>query len=156
MEYIVAKAYDRLGIDQRFNLTKGSSAIEENNIILYNGKKICYATSQDAHDFFARNDDGKGRDRFKLTHDIINGVIEMKTAYAEAVQQALNNFERDENGNYPPEAIAAAEAVEDNPKAFFDAIEQDEDLAKFIVNGYWSHAFFNGEIAELKRVKGLL
>ena len=156
MEYIVAKAYDRLGIDQRFDLTKGASAFEENNIIFYNGKKVCYATSQDAHDFFARNDDGKGRERFKLSHDIIDAVIALKTEYAEAVQQALSAFEKDEEGNYPAEAIAAAEAVEDKPKAFFDAIEQDEDLAKFIVNGYWSHAFFNGEIAELKRVKGLL
>ena len=156
MEYIVGKAYKKLGIDQNFDLAKGASAFEERGIISYNGKKVCYATSQDAHDFFARNDDGKGRERFKLTHDIINAVIAMKQEYEEAVKQALEGFERDEEGNYPAEALEAAQAVENKPKAFFDAIAEDADLAKFIANGYWSNAFFNGDIAELKRVENLI
>lgn len=44
----------------------------ENGMIIYNNKPVCFKTSQDAYDYFARNDDNKGKERGKLIEDILN------------------------------------------------------------------------------------
>ena len=156
MEYIAAKAYDGIGIDGPIHLTKGSTLIEEGGILSYNGKRVCYKTSQDARDFFARNDDGKGRNRHQLSHAILNGVAQLKKDYGDAVANALSAFERDEEGNYPAEAKAAVEAIENKPALFFEAMHADPVFDGFLTNGYWNFNFFDADIEELQRLQELL
>ena len=70
MKYIVHTRFKDKAICGNVNLPALTICEEYNNIIMYNDKCICYATSECAHKHFARNDDGQGMLRGKLTQQI--------------------------------------------------------------------------------------
>lgn len=71
MIYVCCKNFNKYG----FHILKGATLNVDEYILYYSGGKVCFTTSQDSYDYFARNDDGKGRTRYKLTHDIIDKII---------------------------------------------------------------------------------
>ena len=156
MNYIAAKHYDRIGIDGRFDVPENAELQEEGNILRFNGKRVCFNTSFDAFEFFAKNDDGKGLKRHELTHKVLAAVKKMKTDYEDDVAKALSKFERDENGNLPEEAAAAAAAVENKAVAFFDAMLADGTFKGYLTNGNWNRNFFEARIIDLNRLCKLL
>ena len=70
MKYIVHTRLKDKVICGDVNLPALTICEEHNNIIMYNDKCICYATSECAHQHFARNDDNQGLLRGKLTQQI--------------------------------------------------------------------------------------
>ena len=53
------------------NLAYGTECEEKGDTIYYNGKPLCFVTSENAHQYFSRNDDGQGERRGELVHDIL-------------------------------------------------------------------------------------
>lgn len=71
MEYICFKRFKDNAICGKVNIPKGSLLYIDNGYLIYNGDTICSNTSQNCYEYFARNDDGKGLKRGKLTAEII-------------------------------------------------------------------------------------
>lgn len=72
MNYITHHRYRGLAAcGERLNLPYGTELETAGDfIITKDGKPICYDTSEEAKHYFARNDDGRGLERGKLTHAI--------------------------------------------------------------------------------------
>ncbi len=79
MKYITIKRFKRNGIDGHFNIPYGTYLEKRADGNLYcDNKKICVARSAAAHEYFARDDDGKGMERGKLSHAIIKRLTPMQ------------------------------------------------------------------------------
>lgn len=71
MNYIVHKRFKQTGASgERYNFPYGTELETIGNFIAYNNEAVCTTTSQQAHEYFARNDDGRGLERGKLTYAI--------------------------------------------------------------------------------------
>lgn len=70
MKYITNKRFKKTCLCGQINIPYGTNLQCTNNLICLNDKPICYITSQDAYDYFSRNDDNKGLERGKLIRDI--------------------------------------------------------------------------------------
>lgn len=73
MEYIVKTRYKKIGMNGKtWNLPYGivCNTTSNGQIITYNGIPVCKSHSQDAYDYFVRNDDHKGNKRADLIKDI--------------------------------------------------------------------------------------
>ena len=77
MKYISVKRFKRNGIDGHFNIPYGKYLEKRaDGFLYYADKKICVANSAAAHEFFARDDDGKGLERAKLSHAVIERLAQ--------------------------------------------------------------------------------
>lgn len=71
MNYIVTKRFRGKSICGNVNLPYGTKCEEKDNTIYCDGKPLCFATSENAHQYFSRNDDGQGERRGELVRDIL-------------------------------------------------------------------------------------
>ena len=65
--YIVKKRMRLEGIRGRVNLPYGTEVEAVDGMIIHKGAAVCAVTSRNAHQYLARNDDGKGLERGALT-----------------------------------------------------------------------------------------
>ena len=70
MQYIIHTRYKAISQSGPVNVPARTVCEEENSTIYHQGKKLCFTTSEDAHQHFARNDDGQGLRRGELTQAI--------------------------------------------------------------------------------------
>ena len=70
MKYITHKRFKDTAICGEVNIPYGSELDNVFSYLFFQGLPICLDRSQNAYDYFARNDDGKGLERGKLTSQI--------------------------------------------------------------------------------------
>ncbi len=70
MTYITTKRFKTKAMCGPVNIPYGVECEAIGNTIFFHGLPLCYTTSQNAHDYFARNDDGQGLMRGKIIQDI--------------------------------------------------------------------------------------
>ena len=74
MDYITHRRFRQTAICGELNLRYGTKLTNNNNVLtLEDGRAVCFATSENAKTYFARNDDGMGLERGKLTYAIAYG-----------------------------------------------------------------------------------
>ncbi|WP_343209478.1 hypothetical protein [Anaerolentibacter hominis] len=75
MEYIAHRRYKEVGVcGEQLNIPYGTRLETDGDFIkTKDGKCVCFTTSENAHIYFARNDDGKGLERGAITHAIAYG-----------------------------------------------------------------------------------
>ena len=71
MKYITLKRYKR----DNLNIPYGTEIEEVNGTLYYNNQRICGNHSAVMREYFARNDDGLGIKRGKVTHAIIDAML---------------------------------------------------------------------------------
>ena len=142
MKYILCKPYNKKCMSGDISLLKGANITNTENILYHNNKPLCYTTSQDAYDYFALNDDGKGNERFKLTHDIIAHIKELVEEDNAAYEQAMLGHEEDED--YKPE-------IEWKSVAYYENIR--EKHPEWLRDYIFTKAFYEGDIDELLQIK---
>ena len=81
MKYITHKRFKEIGIDGEFNLPYGTELEEADGMLFHNGRMVCVTTSENAHQYFAVNDDDKGLERGKLTQEIQTILSKRDDAY---------------------------------------------------------------------------
>lgn len=125
MEYITHHRFRGIAAcGERLNVPYGTKFTTIGEFIATpEGKGICATTSEVAHRYFARNDDGQGLERGKLTHAIAYGTRRTDTGF---------RFTGEE-----------AERLETKWKHF---LRDDVDTILF------NHAFFNAEVPELREL----
>lgn len=127
MEYICYKRFKQTAICGNVNIPYGTVLAAENGIISNNGKPICYTKSQNAYDYFARNDDEKGLERGKLTADIISTL-----AKRDAKHQARWD------------------------KVWADLSLLKYKRPEHADHWLWNHDFYCAPIADLERIKQMI
>ena len=70
MKYIVYKRFKERALCGEVNIPAMTQCEECNGVIYYNNLPLCITSSQNAHDYFSINEDGKGIQRGKLIHNI--------------------------------------------------------------------------------------
>lgn len=150
MEFVCCREYAKNAIDGPMRIAVGAKVVSESNVLVCGGKRICFATSQNCYDHFARNDDGKGKKRFSLTHGILRDVAEIKIEYEDAVAEVLS---KDVPADEKREAIAK---IDDKPTRFFSAVYEDPVFSKYLTNGAWNLMFYYAGIDQLERLRSLM
>lgn len=69
--YIAKKRARFLSLSGAVNIPWGSRAERNGDFLEMDGKRLCAVTSKNAHDYFARDDDGNGAERGKLIDRIM-------------------------------------------------------------------------------------
>ncbi len=67
MEYITHRRFKKVSISGEVNIPAQQKCTAHQGTIFYNNQAICYTTSENAHQYFALNTDGKGLERGRLT-----------------------------------------------------------------------------------------
>ena len=71
MQYICHRKYRKKGASgKKYYIKKGKTFNSVGKFIVKDSELICAITSQDAYQYFARNDDNNGIQRGKLTYEI--------------------------------------------------------------------------------------
>ena len=127
MQYIVYKRFKAMALCGEVNIPALSICECDDGLIKYNGKDICYNVSENAHQHFARNNDGQGLLRGKLI---------------QAIMTTLSN--RDDNYQSRWD------------KVWDDNLCQKYKRSDYSDYWLWNHDFFNAEIYDLKYIAGLI
>lgn len=151
MNYIVTKRFKGKSICGNVNLAYGTECEERDNTIYCDGKPLCFATSENAHQYFSRNDDGQGERRGALVHDILERLTENDIKYFEGDNSPFGG------GKIYPEKLAAYNACEKERKEAWDRIWGDLSIRKYKrveFADYWlfNHDFYNAPIEDLEYI----
>ncbi len=96
MTYINRKRYKKKCLQGEVNFPFGTQFdCLENGMIIYNNKPVCYNTSQDAYDYFVRNDDSKGVERGELIEYILDSTKKDRQKDEDKRQKIWNIFWND-------------------------------------------------------------
>ena len=74
MEYITTLRFKTKTMSGIVNLPYGTACELRGETIYHGGKPLCFVTSENAHQYFSRNDDGKGERRGELVREIMGRV----------------------------------------------------------------------------------
>ena len=128
MRYIVTRRFRGRAICGEVNLPYGTACeTQDGYLVLEDGRRLCAVTSQNAYDYFSRDDDGMGRERGTLAHDI-RRTLERRDAKHQARWDKLW-------------ADAGANRL------------RRADQKDFWV---WNHNFYNADIPDLKHIANLI
>lgn len=127
MDYIVYNRFKAKAICGDVNLPSLTECKCENGMITWNGKDLCVATSENAHRYFARNDDGNGMERGSLTHRIV---------------KKLSQKDRDYQNRWD--------------KIWDDSVCQKYKRQPYTDFWLWSHDFYNADINDLRYIAKLI
>lgn len=128
MRYIVTRRFRGKAICGAVNLPYGTACdTQDGYLILEDGRRLCAVTSQNAYDYFSRDDDGMGLERGKLVKDI-RRTLERRDAKHQARWDALWADE-----------VANRLRRKDSPDFWI-----------------WSFDFYNADIPDLKHIANLI
>ena len=131
MQYITIKRFKRRGIGGQFNIPYGTQLeLQDDGKLYYKDLPVCVAKSAASHEHFARDDDGDGRERGKLSHAIIHAL-------------EPNKFDS------PQERDEAWKVIWNDPLA--NNYRRKEHIDYWL----WSDDFFNAPIDDLKYIATL-
>lgn len=109
------------------NLNKGAQCEAHDDIIWFQNYPLCKVHSQDAYDFFARNDDGLGLKRGELT---------------QAIRDTLAQVDDEHQARWD--------------KIWEDKLCQNYRRAELKDYWLWNDNFYNAEILVLQYIAGLV
>ena len=127
MDYITIKRARFFSLSGNVNIPYGTKIDCADGILNIEGKPLCGDHSQNAYDFFTRDDDGNGLTRGKLT---------------QAIQTTLRKRDKDHQTRLD--------------KIWGDAVCQKYKRVEHTDYWLWNHDFFNAEVADLRHIAALV
>lgn len=129
MVYITTKRFNKKAICGIVDIPQSTKCECIDNIIYYEKYPLCYITSENAHQFFSRNDDGNG---------LLRGQLIQK------IQKTLSESEPNEEGE------SLWDKIMENPMCqSFKRIDHEDFWL-------WNHEFFNADIESLRYIANLI
>lgn len=123
MQYIAHRRFKGKAMCGEVNIPAMTVCEEIDNVIYCQGHPICYATSENGHQFFARDDDGNGMLRGALT---------------QSIQKTLEQHDEDHQSRWE--------------KVWEDETCQAYKRKEHGDHWLWNHSFFNAEILTLRHI----
>ena len=127
MEYVVHKRFKTKAICGNVNIPAKTTCAERGGVIYYGEKPLCVISSDNAYKYFARNDDGRGLERGRLTRAITSTLEKRDEQYQERWDRVWND-----------------------PACRQFKRKNDDDY------WLWNLAFFNAEIFSLEHIADLV
>ena len=127
MKYIVHTRFKAKAICGEVNLPALTEVNLKDNMLYYQDKQLCVITSENAHKYFARNDDGQGMERGQLT---------------QAITKTLANTDDKHQEQWD--------------KVWEDAICQKYKRTEYADYWLWNTAFYNADIEDLQHIYKLI
>lgn len=127
MNYIVHARFKGKAICGEVNLPALTEVELKDNMLYWQDKPLCVITSENAHKYFARNDDGNGMERGRLTQEIMRTLANTDDKYQERWD-----------------------------KVWDDAICQKYKRTEYADYWLWNTAFFNASIEDLQHIYQLI
>lgn len=127
MKYVVHRRFKVNAICGSINLPAMTECECEDGLITYNNTAICYATSENAHQFFAANEDGMGMERGRLTQSIQKALAKRDGSYQERWD-----------------------------KVWKDSVCEEYRRKDYEDFWLWGHDFFNADIDVLRYIANLV
>lgn len=139
MEYVVTQRYRRRCLSGDVNVPYGTPCVELGGIITVQdtGAALCLTTSQDAYDFFARNDDGKGLERGELIRRI-KKLLQVPPGDPPQ-RSALDAHKRRWAKLWGESSLSRFRRAKEHPDYWV-----------------WGHDFYNAEINDLTRIYNIV
>lgn len=126
--YIARKRARFLSIlENHVNIPWGAVLEEQDGLLFWRGEAVCTTTSQDAYDFFSRDDDGQGEVRGRLVG---------------AIMARLERRDRGYQARWD--------------KMWEDSRCQKYRRPEHKDWWLWNHAFFNAPVEDLQHIAGLI
>ena len=127
MKYLVYKRFKDKALCGEVNIPALTECDENNGIIFFKNKALCFITSENAHNHFVINDDGMGLERSNLIQSILS-ILKHKD---EDYQNRWN-------------------------KIWEDEVSQKYKRTEHQDHWLWNHDFFNADINDLKHILNLI
>ena len=125
--YIAARRARFLAIGGPVNIPYGTALEAVDGFLERDGLRLCAVTSENAHQYFSRNDDGNGLERGKLSAAIVSQLSRRDKGH-------LDRWEK----------VWASQVCQKYRRA---------DHADFWV---WSHAFYEAPVEDLRLIAALI
>ena len=134
-QYVARKRARFVGCNgQRVNIPYGSILIAQDGFLLWEGEPLCVETSENAHAFFSRNDDGQGQHRGELV-TVILAVLENRPGMSEK-RRAKRQSRWD--------------------KVWADSLCQRYKRTEHEDFWLWSHEFYDAPVEDLRYIARLI
>jgi len=127
VRYIVKKRMREAGISGRVNIPYGTAVEAVDGLIIHQGAAVCAVTSRNAHLYFARDDDGQGRERGALTL---------------AITSTLEKQDKDHQARWD-------RVWEDETAQKYRRQDHEDHFL-------WGHAFFEAPVEDLRHIADLI
>lgn len=127
MNFITHQRFKDKAICGEVNLPALTEVELKDNMLYWQDKPLCVITSENAHKYFARNDDGQGMERGRLT---------------QAIQQSLQKQDNKYQDRWD--------------KVWEDELCRKYKRKEYADYWLWNHAFFNADIADLEHIYNLI
>lgn len=127
MQYVTFTRFKGMAICGAVNLPALTLVDLRGNMLYWNDKPLCLCTSENAYKYFARDDDGQGMDRGRLTTSIMRIL-----AKPDDKHQARWD------------------------KVWEDSVCQKYKRQQFQDYWLWGHAFYNADINDLEYIYQLV
>ena len=127
VRYIVKKRMREAGISGRVNIPYGTAVEAVDGLIIHQGAAVCAVTSRNAHLYFARDDDGQGRERGALTL---------------AITSTLEKQDKDHQARWD-------RVWEDETAQWYRRQDHEDHFL-------WGHAFFEAPVEDLRHIADLI
>ena len=127
MKYITHQRFKTTAICGEVNLPAMTEVELKDNMLYWQEKPLCVITSENAHNFFARNNDGNGMERGRLT---------------QAIMRTLANTDEHYQNRWD--------------KIWSDSICQKYKRKEYADYWLWNTAFYNADIEDLQHIYQLI
>lgn len=127
MQYITTRRVRLKALCGMVNIPWGTRLEAVDGILTWNGLPVCVSTSQSAYDFFARNDDGHGLERGRLTAAIV---------------RRLSKRDHDYQKRWD--------------RVWADRLCQKYRQRDHTDHWLWDHKFFEADLDDLRHIAGLV
>lgn len=151
MTYLVTRRFKAKTMSGIVNLPYGTACELRGETIYHSGKPLCFVTSENAHNYFSRNDDGQGERRGELVREIMGRLTENDIKYFEGDDSPLGG------GKIYPEKFAAYKTREKERLSAWGRVWDDPSIRKYKrveFADYWlfNHNFYNAPIEDLEYI----
>ncbi len=144
MRYVVFKRFRDKCLSGMVNLPYGTVCELDGEMITKDGNALVVATSENAHQYFSRDDDGRGLERGRLTQEI------QKRLAPPPMKPRMTPLERKKRDDEIKRQIAAWARIWNDPKL------QKFKMREHADHWLWNHAFFNAEIEDLTYILNVI
>lgn len=145
MKYLTHKRFRQRAICGEVNIPALTECESVNGMICLGDKQLCLIYSENAHLYFARNDDGNGLERGQLTC----AIIELLTKKDYLLDGYDEKYERKIKAHNERADEAWEKVWEDDVCRKYKRIEHAD-------HWLWNHAFYNADIETLRYIAELV